>query len=582
MLDLLSRMAAHGVRELSFSAGTERAHILGAAWILCQEPTLGDGGARAMSRLSMLGAPGVRMMPVVAPTTTTTTLESEAKVEVATEPAPPADSGAIPRAPTPQLVDTPFRRNLPRSPRGRHPPSLNRARIASPSSFLTAKRLEQHDTAESSSRRLADAKTTDQIARALDALAAFTELPRKRIGDVALILTAMIARGAAFDARGSRSGCSASRSNESRSRARSARWPRRWRRCRTTATSYVRDLQVFRRRRGGSNHRAVRALGFVEGAPRCSTTSLVELQRGVPTLIYLLGDGRWYVVRNAAELLGEMRAIEAEQGLAWLVNHPDARVRRSATAALAKLDTPGARVALREATQDTSPDVRMRRCSALSNGDKKRVATQIIRALPDERDPDTQRTLMLILARLGTPEAIQYLLNAAEPEKGFFKKKPTPTRVAAVSALADATDPTALAAIRAMTKDKEREVRDAAVARLPPAKARASHDDAAGHVLVARAAVGGQWGWERAPYCLRATCGNTADTAGGIAFRLALRQHVALSQPGRRRVTAVAPRAVGVASCARSAVVRARLLGARRRAPARSASRGTIARQYRQ
>src|SRR4051812_32848004 len=33
MLDLLSRMAAHGVREISFGAKTERAHLLGAVWI---------------------------------------------------------------------------------------------------------------------------------------------------------------------------------------------------------------------------------------------------------------------------------------------------------------------------------------------------------------------------------------------------------------------------------------------------------------------------------------------------------------------------------------------------------------------
>jgi HEAT repeat protein len=187
-----------------------------------------------------------------------------------------------------------------------------------------------------------------------------------------------------------------------------------------------------------------------------------------------LGDGRWYVVRNAAELIGEMRATEAEQALAWLVNHPDARVRRSVTTALAKLDTPGARAALREAIRDTSPDVRMNALLCLSNGNKQRVAAEIIRALPDERDPDSQRTLMTILARLGTPEALQYVLDAAEPEKSFFKKKPTPARIAAVSALAETTDPTALTTIRALTKDKEPEVRVAAARALPAAEALAA------------------------------------------------------------------------------------------------------------
>ena len=142
--------------------------------------------------------------------------------------------------------------------------------------------------------------------------------------------------------------------------------------------------------------------------------------------------------------------------------------------ALARLDTLGARAALREATKDASPDVRMTALLGLSYGDKGRVATQIIRALPDERDPANEQTLMIILARLGTPEATRVFAQRRRAGEGFFKKKPTPTRVAAVAALADASDPTALAAIRAMTKDKEREVRDAAARALPPAKARAA------------------------------------------------------------------------------------------------------------
>ena len=467
MIDLLSRMAAHGVRQLTFGAGTERAHILGAAWILCQEPALGDGGMRAVSRLSMLGAAGVRMVPVIA-------LESESTAEVVAEPvvvaSPPLavveTPVPIPRAPTPQLVDTPLHEEEPPEPAP--PPRAPRESV----SFLTAKRIEQRDTAEVLIARLAEAKTPEQIARALDALAAFTELPRKRIGDVVSILTAMIAEEPrlAHEEAKRMFGFAIKRiAKSSTFRAMAAALAA----APENAPAYV---PIFRYFGDAAADQVIEQLAHADSLKerRVLFDTLVELQRGVPTLIYLLGDGRWYVVRNAAELLGEMRALDAEQGLAWLVNHPDARVRRSATAALAKLDTPGARVALREAIKDTSPDVRMNALLALSNGDRKRVATQIIRALPDERDPDTQKTLMIILARLGTPEAIQYLLNAAEPEKGFFKKKPTPTRVAAISALADASDPTALAAIRAMTKDKEREVRDAAARALPPAKARAS------------------------------------------------------------------------------------------------------------
>ena len=58
---------------------------------------------------------------------------------------------------------------------------------------------------------------------------------------------------------------------------------------------------------------------------------LVQLQAGVPTLLHMLGDARWYVARNAAALLGEMQAREAEKPLAALLHHDDERVRHAAT-----------------------------------------------------------------------------------------------------------------------------------------------------------------------------------------------------------------------------------------------------------
>jgi HEAT repeat protein len=430
MAELLSRMAAHGVRELSFGAGTERAHVAAVAWILCQQPMLGDGGASAVSRLSTLGATGVDLVPVTAP--------------------------LVEGPSTPTATDRSLFLDLEPRPR--------RERV-----FLTARRSETRETAEVLIAQLTEARTLNQITRALDALAAFTELPKRRIADVAAILTAMLDEQPRFTH-------DETKRLFARALARIAK-PGTFRAMAASLASgpekrgeYVRIFKYFG---DPAADQVIEELAHADSRKerRILYDILVELQHGVPTLIYLLGDGRWYVARNAAELLGEMHATEAEQGLAWLLSHPDARVRRSASAALAKLDTPGARTALEQATKDTSPDVRMNALLALSNGDTRRVVTQILRALPDERDPDAQRTLMLILARLGTPEAIQYLRNAAEPEKGFFKKRTTPKRLAAISALADAADPEALETIRAMAKDKEPEVRDAAERALTPARA---------------------------------------------------------------------------------------------------------------
>jgi HEAT repeat protein len=441
VLDLLTRMAAHGVRELSFGAHADEAQVLATAWVLSRDPVLGDGGAQARSLLFTLGALDVRMVPVVAAATV------ETEVPIVTE-------VALADSPSHDVIQDAASRD-----------------DREHGNFLTARRTETV-SAQSLIARLQASTTPGEIARALDSLAAFTELRRKRIGDVASILTALIAQASRFTDEESKRmfGFVLRRiAKASTFRALSGglvSTPER-------RDEYVTILKYFG---DAAADQVIEQLAHADASAerRILFDTLVQLQRGVPSLISLLGDGRWYVVRNAADLLGEMRAVEAEQALAWLVGHDDARVRRSATVALARLDTPGARAALREATKDASPDVRMTALLGLSYGDKRRVVTQIVRALPDEKDPATERTLMIVLAKLGTPEALEYLLNAAQPEKGFFKKKPTPTRVAAVSALADAADPTALAAIRASTKDREREVRDAAARALPPAKARAA------------------------------------------------------------------------------------------------------------
>jgi HEAT repeat protein len=438
LLDLVSRMAAHGVRELSFGANSNGAHVLGAAWVLSQEPVIGDGGARAVARLATVGASSVRLVPVVTRPASTTSHVSDGNGVSNGEPV--------------------------RAPRDAFP-------------FLTAVRAESRETAQALIARLADAASPEQTARALDALTAFTELPRKQITDIVAILSALIAEEPRLtDGYTKRMFVFALRriAKSSVLRAMAAA---------LAQTPEKRDeyIRIFKYFGDAAAAQVIEELVHADSLKerRVLYDTLIELRRGIPTLISLLGDGRWYVVRNAAELLGEMRAEEAEQGLAWLVNHADARVRRSAATALGQLDTPGAREALREATNDASPDVRMTALLALSNGDRKRVATQIIRDLPNEQDLEAQRMMMLVLGRLGTPQAIQYLLNAAEPEKGFFKRKKTPRRVAALTALADASDPAVVAAIRAMTRDDDPEVRHAAAKALTPAKPRAAAETAA-------------------------------------------------------------------------------------------------------
>lgn len=203
---------------------------------------------------------------------------------------------------------------------------------------------------------------------------------------------------------------------------------------------------------------------------RCYYDVLIQLKAGVPALVHMLGDARWFVARNAADLLGEMKAGEAEGPLIDLLRHRDDRVRRAATYALVSIGTPSALRAIHGAIRDDSPAVRMQAAQAIAARGGEKSAGTLTRALDEESDPEVQLALIAALGKIGTPDAVQKLIKAAEPEGRFFKKKPTPFRVAAVQALGEARTTVALAALTELQGDRERDVRDAAARLLATVK----------------------------------------------------------------------------------------------------------------
>ena len=189
---------------------------------------------------------------------------------------------------------------------------------------------------------------------------------------------------------------------------------------------------------------------------------LVELPNAVPALVRMLGDSRWFVVRNAADLLGEMVATRAEEALVALLRHSDDRVRRSATNALLKLGTPNAFKGIYDAVSDTSPEVRMQAAVAIATKKDGRTSATLIRAIEDEADADVQLAMIAALGRVATADAVQKLVKMAEPEGRLFRKKATNIRVAAVQALGDAKTAAALTALKELIGDKEKDVRETA------------------------------------------------------------------------------------------------------------------------
>lgn len=189
--------------------------------------------------------------------------------------------------------------------------------------------------------------------------------------------------------------------------------------------------------------------------------SLRKLNAGVQVLIHMLSDSRWYVVRNAADLLGEMSANDAEPKLTELLQHDDDRVRKAAVSALSKMTGAGAVKGLAASLGDGAPGVRMRAAAALGNAKTSAAANALIKHLEREEVAEVQHACLSSLGKIGSGDAIRYLTKAAQPASGLFKKKATAYRVAAVRALGEARTPAAMGALQNLLHDKEKDVREA-------------------------------------------------------------------------------------------------------------------------
>jgi HEAT repeat protein len=193
---------------------------------------------------------------------------------------------------------------------------------------------------------------------------------------------------------------------------------------------------------------------------RAYFSALREMTEGGELLVHMLSHDQWFVVRNVADLCGELGLESSVHALARLVNHDDERVRRAVAGALAHIGGTAAAEPLRRALRDSAAPVRLEAAQRLDGRKNKGLAMSLALAAEAESKPDVQRAMYLALGRIGSPEAIQALRKAAEPGGRFFRRKPTAVRLAAVDGL-HAAGPSATNELKALLEDEEREVREA-------------------------------------------------------------------------------------------------------------------------
>src|SRR3989449_8449034 len=163
--------------------------------------------------------------------------------------------------------------------------------------------------------------------------------------------------------------------------------------------------------------------------------ALSQMKEGTGQLVQMLDQRQWFVVRNGAELVGELGLEDAVPGLARQLEHPDDRVRKAVALALAKIGSGSAAEPLLHALRDKSPEVRMQVALGIGGLKAGALAIPLVVAMEEEQDEAVERELILALGRIASPDAVLALIKVVQPAGRVFGRKPTGLRMAAVEAL---------------------------------------------------------------------------------------------------------------------------------------------------
>jgi len=202
---------------------------------------------------------------------------------------------------------------------------------------------------------------------------------------------------------------------------------------------------------------AVRRKLLNEILARIGTTAL-------PIISGYLNDDRWYVVRNAIAILGDIRSQDSLTELTPLLLHDEIRVRRETIRALTKIGGNRAiKILLQTAAAD---DQELRRQAILSLG-----AIRAIDAVPtllsllkksdrSQRAIDLKKDAIRALGEIRDPGAIPELTKIVRKKSWLNRQLNDELRIAAATALGDLADESTRSVLEKATHD-----RTAAVAR---------------------------------------------------------------------------------------------------------------------
>ena len=177
-----------------------------------------------------------------------------------------------------------------------------------------------------------------------------------------------------------------------------------------------------------------------------------------PVVESMVTESRWYVVRNAVAILGELHGERSVELIVSALAHTDGRVRREALHALAKVGGEDAGPLVIGLFEDADPDVRLAAANAAAALGVDRALKPLLDLLDRESEPSRAMVVVEALGQLGDPGAVNAIERRAVGS--LFSKSPTEVRVAAYGALHKIATPRAKSLLVQAADDRDPVVRN--------------------------------------------------------------------------------------------------------------------------
>lgn len=204
---------------------------------------------------------------------------------------------------------------------------------------------------------------------------------------------------------------------------------------------------------------AVEKMGSIDNLAvrKALSTLIVQLgEPAVPSLLAMLGDSRWYIVRSLSTILGDIGSPAAVPGLQKCLLHTDIRVGKEAIRSLAKIGGKEAEAAIISVLRDNNPSLLPQALTSLGGMKSKKALVDLMHIIHNEdmflKTLSLKTSTLAAIALIGDQQVTPHLVKLLEKRHLMAHSRWEQFKIAIVLCLGKLGDPRALPVLLKMAR----------------------------------------------------------------------------------------------------------------------------------